>query len=155
MCHTQLDLLSILEDEASRELLKEVSKLESYLATSVLLYVGLFKPGKSKLNNSRALKLLNETLSLTGNKRLLSEACDATVLAIREKRKVSQAKPLKDHQYLKRVIENMVETSATVNTSTRLGSNIQIKEQGVIVSPEEAQRQHEEMLARYKNTKGS
>jgi hypothetical protein len=58
VCHSNIDLLSLVEDKASSELLSEVAKLDSWLAPSVLLYVGLFKPAKSKLNNSRALKLL-------------------------------------------------------------------------------------------------
>jgi hypothetical protein len=54
VCHSTIDLLSLVEDKASSELLSEVVELDSWLAPSVLLYVGLFKPAKSKLNNSRA-----------------------------------------------------------------------------------------------------
>jgi hypothetical protein len=151
VCHSSIDLLSLVEDKASSELLLEVAKLESWLAPNVLLYIGLFKPAKSKLNNSRALKLLKETLALTSNKRLLLKACEATVLNIREARKTQKAKPFKDHAYLERVIDSMSESFAAVNTSAninRVGQAV-IKKQGHITTPEEDQAAHEAMLIKY------
>ena len=49
VCHSTIDLLSLVEDKASSELLGEVATLESWLAPNVLLYIGLFKPAKSLL----------------------------------------------------------------------------------------------------------
>jgi hypothetical protein len=149
ICHSAIDLLSLVEDEASSELLGEVSKIESWLAPNVLLYLGLFKPGKSKLNNSRALKLLKETLALSSNTRLFLKACEATVLNIRQARKTQTAKPFKDHAYLIRVIDSMAESTATVNTGeTKLGTAV-IKQQGHVTTKEEDTIAHEEMLKRF------
>lgn len=149
MCHSTIDLLSLVEDKASSELLSEVVKLDSWLAPSVLLYVGLFKPAKSKLNNSRALKLLKETLALTSNNRLLLKACQATVINIREARKTQKAKPFKDHAYIERVIDSMSESFAAVNTSSNKLGKAVIKKQGHVTTPEEDQAAHEAMLVQY------
>ncbi|MER2490661.1 hypothetical protein [Catenovulum sediminis] len=105
VCHTHIDLLSLVEDQAGRDLLIAVTKLETWCAPPVLAYIGLFKPAKSDLNNARALKLLNEVLTLHPNRKLITEACDVTVQQIRAKRVEGNAKPLKDHAYLKSVIE--------------------------------------------------
>jgi len=133
ICHSHIDLMSLIEDEAGRSLLIEVAKMEAWFAQSLLSYVSLFKPLKSDLNNGRALKLLQETTALTSNKQLLVKACAATVQSIREKRQKGQTKPLKDHMYLKRVIESMPEPTATVNN---MGNAI-IKEQGMQTTKEE------------------
>jgi len=149
ICHSTIDLLSLVEDEASSELLAEVSKLESWLAPNVLLYIGLFKPAKSKLNNSRALKLLKETLALSSNSRLLLKACEATVLNIRQARKTQTAKPFKDHKYLIQVIDSLAESSATVNQGhNQLGKGI-IKKQGITTTDEENEKAHQDMLKRF------
>lgn len=133
ICHSHIDLMSLIEDEAGRSLLVEVAKMESWFAQSLLNYISLFKPLKSDLNNARALKLLNETDSLSSNKQLLVKACNITVQSIREKRQQGHAKPLKDHMYLKRVIESMPEPQATVNNM----GNAHIKEQGLKTTKEE------------------
>jgi hypothetical protein len=153
VCHSAIDLLSLVEDEASSELLAEVSKLESWLAPNVLLYIGLFKPGKSKLNNSRALKLLKETLALASNSRLLLKACEATVLNIREARKTQKAKPFKDHAYLIRVIDSMAETVPTQNESKQKLGHAVIKQQGHVTTKEEDAIAHAEMLKRFNYNK--
>jgi len=149
VCHSAIDLLSLVEDKASSELLGEVAKLESWVAPNVLLYIGLFKPGKSKLNNSRALKLLKETLALTSNKRLLLKACEATVLNIREARKTQKAKPFKDHAYLMRVIDSMQESFAAVNAQDNKRGQAVIKKQGHISTKEEDQAAHEKWVATF------
>ncbi len=146
VCHSNIDLLSLVEDKASSELLGEVAKLDSWLANGVLLYIGLFKPGKSKLNNSRALKLLKETLALTSNKRLLLKACEATVINIREARKTQKAKPFKDHAYLERVIDSMSESFAAVNAVDNKRGQAVIKQQGHVTTKEEDQAAHDKML---------
>lgn len=127
VCHTHIDLLSLIEDTAGRELLIEVTKLEGWAAPSLLSYISLFKPAKSDLNNARALKLLQEVLAMHSNRRLISEACDTTVQQIRAKRQEGNAKPLKDHAYLKSVIETRKgdyqnatkSTTNTINTTSR------------------------------------
>ncbi len=149
VCHSNIDLLSLVEDKASSELLGEVAKLDSWLANGVLLYIGLFKPGKSKLNNSRALKLLKETLALTSNKRLLLKACEVTVINIREARKTKKAKPFKDHAYLIQVIDSMAESFAAVNAQDNKRGQAVIKQQGHKTTKEEDQAAHDKMLAEY------
>ena len=133
ICHSHIDLIALIEDEAGRSLLTEVAKMEAWLAQSVLSYVSLFKPLKSDLNNGRALKLLQETIALSSNKQLLVKSCDITIRNIREKRQQGNAKPLKDHMYLKRVIESMPEPQATTNN---MGNAI-IKEQGLQTTKQE------------------
>ena len=149
VCHSNIDLLSLVEDKASSELLAEVANLDSWLAPNVLLYIGLFKPGKSKLNNSRALKLLKETLALTSNKRLLLKACETTVLNIREARKTKTPKPFKDHAYLIQVIDSMSESFAAVNAVDNKRGQAVIKQQGYITTKQEDQAAHEKMLRDY------
>ena len=39
VCHTHIDLLSLIEDTAGRELLIEVAKLEGWAAPSLLSYI--------------------------------------------------------------------------------------------------------------------
>lgn len=149
VCHSAIDLLALIEDKASSELLGEVAKLDAWLAPNVLLYVGLFKPAKSKLNNSRALKLLKETLALSNNKRLLLKACEATVINIREARKTHKAKPFKDHAYLERVIDSMSESFAAVNVQDNKRGQAVIKQQGHQTTKAEDQAAHDKMLADY------
>ncbi|EWH09828.1 hypothetical protein DS2_10272 [Catenovulum agarivorans DS-2] len=118
VCHTHIDLLSLVEDQAGRDLLIEVAKLEGWAAPSLLSYLSLFKPAKSDLNNARALKLLQEVLMMHPHRKLLSESCDATVQQIRAKRVEGSAKPLKDHAYLKSVIETRKNDYHSVTQST-------------------------------------
>ena len=149
VCHTHIDLLSLIEDQAGRDLLIAVTKLETWCAPPVLAYIGLFKPTKSDLNNARALKLLNEVLSLHPNRKLVTEACDVTVQQIRAKRIEGNAKPLKDHAYLKSVIETLKSNYHTQPQPTKTTVN-PINRQ---FTAEELARQQQAHFEKLKNLK--
>lgn len=106
VCHSHIDLLALVEDEAGRDLLKQVAGFEAWLSPPLLSYIALFKPAKSDLNNARSLKLLQDVLALHPNRKLLALACDVTVQQIRLSRQTGSAKPLRDHNYLKSVIDS-------------------------------------------------
>ncbi len=106
VCHSHIDLLALVEDEAGRDLLKQVAGFEAWLSPPLLSYIALFKPAKSDLNNARSLKLLQDVLALHSNRKLLALACDVTVQKIRASRQTGNAKPLRDHNYLKSVIDS-------------------------------------------------
>jgi len=109
-CHTAIHVDAMVQDEAGRELMATLAKLNSKIGSSVLQYVGLFRPVKSDLNNGRALKLLTEALALTNNLQLLAAGCDATVRNIHTKRQSGETvKPLTNHNYLKQVLTGLKE----------------------------------------------
>jgi len=113
-CHAAIHADAMVQDEAGRDLMATLAKLNSKVGSSVLQYVGLFRPAKSDLNNGRALKLLSETLELTANLPLLAAGCEATLKNMHTKRNASQitgetVKPLTNHNYLKQVLMGLKE----------------------------------------------
>ncbi len=105
VCHSTLHLDALVQDQAGRELIATVARLDTRTATVLLGYLGLFRPFKSDLNNGRALKLLTETLSLTPNVKALCQALEQTVSNISQNRREgSDTKPLSNHNYLKKVL---------------------------------------------------
>lgn len=100
--------MALVQDDAGRELLALVAKLESHIAGPVLSYLSLFKPVKSDLSNDRSLKLLKELFDLHGNRKLIAEACAQTVNSIHAKRRTDQdTRPLKNHNYLKQIVTSI------------------------------------------------
>lgn len=85
ICHSDIHLEALVEDEAGRELLGKISQLTHGVAQPMVAYLGLFKPQKSNLNNSRALKILNDVLALYPCSLLLAQALSETVVSIRKK----------------------------------------------------------------------
>lgn len=111
ICHSDLHLEALIEDEAGRELLGKISQLNKGCASPLVAYLGLFKPAKSNLSNSRALKLFNEVLELFEPSKLLAHCLSETVQAVRKKRLNGQnAEPLTNHNYLKSVYETQKAT---------------------------------------------
>jgi hypothetical protein len=103
-----LHLDALVQDQAGRELIATVSKLHVATAGAVLSYMGLFRPAKSDLSNGRALKLLNEILSLTANENALCQALEQTYTNIStNRRENSDIKPLSNHNYLKKVLQSI------------------------------------------------
>jgi hypothetical protein len=149
----------MVQDEAGRELMATLAKLNSKIASSVLQYIGLFRPAKSDLNNGRALKLLTETLELTPNLQLLAAGCDATVRNIHNKRQQGETvKPLTNHNYLKQVLTGLKEQfnhpvngMKSSNGSRDMG-RAQVK-QSHQLSDAENERLRQEMLAKFKLSK--
>lgn len=155
-CHSALHLDAMVQDEAGRELMATLAKLNSKIASSVLQYISLFRPAKSNLNNGRALKLLTETLELTPNLQLLTAGCDATVRNIHNKRQQDETvKPLSNHNYLKQVLTGLKEQfNHPVNGAKKTADmgNAQVKQYHEL-SDAENERLRQEMLAKFKLSK--
>lgn len=111
VCHSQISLEAVCQDEAGRELLGILANLPGEASRALVQYLGLFRPEKRDLSNDRALRLAREVLALCADSLRLSAAMAETVEAIRAK---SGAVPMKNHNYLKRVLEGMPETGGAL-----------------------------------------
>ena len=125
-CHAQFSVEAIIQDEAARELLG----LKSTLPPATFSYLALFRSEKRALSWERALKLAKEVVTMdngqltrdncplsTVNYQLLNEAMMETVEALRGK----NGQPLKNHNYLKRVMESRVGIVATQSVAENNG----------------------------------
>lgn len=106
VCHNDLHLDAILEDDASREVLTILSQIKYGCGKELVAYVGLFRPAKSNLSNSRTASLMQDVLKLYVPSEHLKYALHETVKRIREKRAQGDAKPLTNHNYLKTVYDS-------------------------------------------------
>lgn len=106
ICHNEINLEALMEDDSGRELLMLVSNLSYGCAKPMIAYIGLFRTQKSNLSNSRAVNLINEVLQLFQPSRHLAHALRETVNNIHAKRLTSDYKPFKNHNYLKSVYES-------------------------------------------------
>lgn len=107
ICHSDLTLEALMEDEAGRELLQKITSLSHGCSRAVIPYLGLFKPAKSHLSNSRAVRILESLLELYPCSNLLAHALSETVEAVRRNRRESgRCEPLANHNYLKKVYES-------------------------------------------------
>ena len=111
VCHSQISLEAVCQDEAGRELLGLLANLPGEASRALVQYLGLFRPEKRDLSNDRALRLAREVLALCADSLRLSAAMSETVEAIRAK---SGAVPMKNHNYLRRVLEGMPETGGAL-----------------------------------------
>ncbi|MDP8834535.1 hypothetical protein QZQ24_16195 [Serratia marcescens] len=120
VCHSDLHLDAILEDDAGRELLTLLVKLPGAAAKAMVAYIGLFRPDKSNLSHSRAVKLVNEVLAQHPPGRVLTHALSETVERIRAKRISGDKKPLSGHRYLREVYRSSEQIFAqTSNIAAR------------------------------------
>ncbi|TNC80692.1 MAG: hypothetical protein C9356_12390 [Oleiphilus sp.] len=104
-CHHRIDLQAIVQDEASSQLLALLAKQPRDVSVPLIQYLGLFRPAKQDLSNTRALKLAKEVLELSGP---LSAALERTVDNIQKQRAAqSKGQPLANHNYLKQVLETL------------------------------------------------
>lgn len=103
ICHADIHLDALMEDEAGREMLGILANLPGGAAKALVAYIGLFRPEKSNLSNSRAVKLANEVLEQHRPGRVLTHALSETVERIRAKRQQGDKKPLSNHSYLREV----------------------------------------------------
>ena len=110
ICHSRISLEALVQDEAGRELMALVARLDTQTGAALVSYLGLFRSARRDLANERALKLARETLALVGSGRMdttrLAIALSETVEALREKQ---PRQPLKNHNYLKRVLETVTQ----------------------------------------------
>ena len=128
VCHSNIHLDQLVQDEAGRQLLGLVSKLGYQLGPALVAYLGLFRPEKRDLTNDRALSLAQETLALTANQPLLAESLRETVTGIQNNRIRGDKKALANHNYLKRVMEAKAGTEPVkpVKSSIELKQDTQI-----------------------------
>ncbi len=113
ICHSHLDILALAKDEVTSELLGKLAKLDTLSGTSLMSYLSLFSPAKSSLSADRALRLINEVETLgSGDWQRLAKAMATTVYNIQNKRRDEYAnnkaiKPMKNHNYLKQVFDDI------------------------------------------------
>ena len=116
VCHTRISLDALAQDEAGRELLGLLAKLDSDVGIPLVGYLGLFRSNTRDLANDRALKLAREALSL-GQSGNVAQAMRQTVEQIQAK----GGKPLSNHNYLKRVLEDVGIVGADSFAPTKTG----------------------------------
>lgn len=107
VCHSQLHLENLVNDQAASELLGLLAPMGGRLARALVAYVGLFRPQKSDLSFSRALKLTHEALAVSANRDVLTVGLENTVMKIRSARMAGTATPLANHNYLKKVLSSV------------------------------------------------
>lgn len=107
ICHSRISLDALAQDEAGRELLGMLAKLDTDTGTALVGYLSLFRSKTRDLANDRALKLAREALSLASGL-TLAQAMRQTVEQIQAK----GGKPLTNHNYLKRVLEDVASVGA-------------------------------------------
>ena len=152
-CHANIHLDALVQDNSAKTLLATVAKLPKSLAVNVIGYVALFRPAKSDLNNDRAARLINEVLELSSNQNALNAALEQTVQTLHAKRQQGTAQPLKNHSYLKKVIDTIKEqhfhpvvSDTTKQKNTSLEMKTFYKE-----SPEENRAKFEEMHNKFRS----
>ena len=106
VCHSSNSLEAFAADDAARELLVLLSK-SGPLFRPLVNYLGLFRSSNRDLSHSRALKLVQDVLEISANPQTLSAALSETVEAMQAKRQQGDNRPLKNHNYLKRVLESL------------------------------------------------
>ena len=104
ICHSRISLEALVQDEAGRELMALVAKLDIQTGAALVSYLGLFRSASRDLANERALKLARETLSMTTDTARLAIALSETVDVLRSKQ---TRQPLKNHNYLHKVIDSV------------------------------------------------
>ena len=121
-CHARISLDALVQDAAGRELLTLVASLEPPFAGALLSYLSLFRSPSRDLANHRALSLSQQTLALSASRPKLQHALEQTSEQLRQQ---GLHKPLKNHNYLKRVLDSSHPPPLTPHTqhSTRLGNS--------------------------------
>lgn len=107
-CNNSFPLESLTEDDSARQLFGLLGKNNPIVAAHVIPYLGLFKPRNQALRWSRALKLTQEILEMCQsiNPHTAANALVKSVEGLREKRQQPNWKPLRNHNYLKVILES-------------------------------------------------
>lgn len=156
ICHANIHLDALVNDDAAREMLTLLAPLDGGLGRALVAYIGLFRPEKSDLSFSRALRLANETLELSPNKDWLRVALGQTITSIRSARSDGQARSLTNHNYLKKVLTSINEQAApvAVNVNKNLSPSLEIKSYGQPETLAQTKAKFEAQMAKFKQ-KGS
>lgn len=101
LCHGQFSIEALIQDQAGRDLLVLMAQ-NGTLGPQLLQYLTLFRSEKRALAFDRALRLAREVLGIPAAPEHLAAAMAETVEALRGR----GGKPLKNHNYLKRVLES-------------------------------------------------
>ncbi|MDF5005693.1 hypothetical protein P3596_02340 [Vibrio parahaemolyticus] len=108
VCHSNLHLDALIQDQAGKELLADVSNMPDFVARPMLAYLSLFRPAKSDLSLSRTLRLMREVTDEYKTDHVLASALVECVGKLREKRaQYNDTKPLANHNYLKQVYKTI------------------------------------------------
>lgn len=105
-CHAKYSLDAALEGDAAGELQLLLAR-DAQLARPLIAYLGLFRGKTRALSFDRAVRLAREVLAITDDRRLIAAALVETVEAMRAKRDAGDVRPLKNHNYLRRVMETV------------------------------------------------
>lgn len=106
VCHSDIHLDALLEDDAGREILGIITNLRGDNARALVSYIALFRPEKAALSNGRALKLMHEVLDMYQPSPLLSHALTETINGVmKNRRETRNVVALTNHNYLKKVYE--------------------------------------------------
>ena len=103
VCHARLSLDALVQDEAGRELMGLLVKLDTDTGAALVNYLGLFRSPQRDLANSKALKLARDVLALAPWPPV-AEAMRVTCENIGGK----GGKPLSNHNYLKKVLDDLL-----------------------------------------------
>jgi hypothetical protein len=114
-CHTRFPLDAANQDEAARDLLALRGQLPPRVWGPFIAYLGLFRSETRALAWDRALRLAREVMELKADPERLETALAETVEALRLK----GGPPLKNHNYLKRVLETAACSPAVVPSRSR------------------------------------
>lgn len=118
-CHSHIGYEEIAQDEAASELAGILASMDSELSRPLVSYLGLFRPHRRDLANDRAVKLCKEVICLIADDHRLAAALVQTVEQIRSK----GGGPLKNHNYLKRVLESTETANLPTCTKPQTGKN--------------------------------
>jgi len=141
VCHSSIHLDQLVADEAGRQLLGVMAKLNYRMGPALVSYLAMFRPPKQDLSNAKALNLATDTLALTTNHAVLAEALQDTVSALHASRHNAPAKQLTNHNYLKKVLAAKLGEAAVKAT----GTTVEIKHQATL-SKEAEQAAFEERM---------
>ena len=114
VCHSNLHLDALTNDEAAKEILSMLAPMDGGFARALVAYIALFRPAKSDLSFSRALKLSKEVLQLSPNKDWLRAALEETIIKLQQARSQGQHRQLTNHNYLKKVLESVNQGAVAV-----------------------------------------
>jgi hypothetical protein len=105
-CFATISIEAALESNSGRELMGVLASAGP-MARPLAAYLGCFRSPTRALAWDRALRLAREVLEIGADQRALAAALAETVEALRAKREQGDARPLKNHNYLKQVLKSV------------------------------------------------
>ncbi len=111
VCHARIGVDALVQDEAGRELMGLLCKLNTEAGSALVSYLGLFRSESRDLANAKALKLAKAALALAPWE-MVTAAMQQTVESLQGK----GGRSLTNHNYLKRVLEAFLASGFTPET---------------------------------------